>query len=1068
MTSVNKTPSPAPEGAELTGLHSNNQQTATSIGNRSLKGHYGPHPHQDHPSAYLAAKTGFSSRAVPANLRYDQSNQHFRNGNDHSTVSNGPDSSRFQYVAAGANRATGHHSGAVENPTADSSTINTSVSYGYHPHPHAGKAAQSAHVLKPTDTSEGRPNENVHEYEQQRKPLQFPVGPVFAGSAQQPTGSEPHSSNEHDEDSSRKVRLASQLAKHSATFAHQAPEPQSAADSALPHRMAASQLVHNLSVQGSSSLEPQEASQETPSSANANSLAAASYAAAHARYDESSPTADQQKSPNDNDKYKRIRNMNFISASGDNVLRDHTGQEDNDDAFAGFSRSDLLNNAQGYQGSRASTSINTKNVGSERPTKPIYYTPSSAAINTQHQQKPEEGPSYDFSAASAALRRHRSMNANTSRNQTFESQEDARARALIRQMRLPTRSTISTNNLRREPSYSNNFERDQIQDEAVQRVRDMNLNLSKIQNRTDSQIRAYRPRSSQNLGNPYGATDQPHFSNRDADSKYTPHNQRRYSQVNQFSYVDGEFSSNDDGSYGVSPVETRAAAQQSSRGPLAATYSVPGRASIASNDGDVENLHKRLSRAYIDHEREETYAIDLGAGRLISPEELEAIARRNVDPMVSELAERAAQENQRKQQAIEAKAAKKQAKEEKKQRKRDEKMRKAEEKRLAKERAKFAKQMSKDAGKTDKVAPVPITDHEQDSTTSSEVSYDDQEQTDQSFDPAAQEYLIQQTDILNATKQQETYRGDREAEEDEYQPRGAELSGANDHNLGVPSHYLHDEEIGGALSEGEGNEVDGIERSRFPTVDGNGKSLQETNDTIPRASSPGRYADLDRYPVVQETVILPDGQERLIIPNNDESAGTNGYNLSEYKSDSPQKDEDDEDDLDENDKIFNKASPKSPVAWLRKKLKDQKDKAAVKRMLEEDSFKKQSDDERVYGNDLQGDGPPAANGFIKHEQRPQVVETHYEPGLVTEKTGEEVPDLVDAQPHVNISSIPRKNDNLGEVLDETYVSKVDAIPGGLEDFEPKKAKAVNGNGQLINHFPEPSKDPIGAAFHEDL
>ncbi|EPX72027.1 uncharacterized protein SOCG_03960 [Schizosaccharomyces octosporus yFS286] len=1065
MTSVNNTSLPSPDGAELTGLHSDSQQTATTISNKSLKGHYGSHPHQDHPSAYVAAKTGFTSRTVPADLRYDQSNQVSQNGNDLSTVSNRPNQSRFQYVAAGANRAAGHRSGGFENPSADSNSIHTSGSYGYHPHPHAGKAAQSAHVIKHTDMSEGRPNENGYGHDEQRKPLQFPTNPVFAGSAQQPIGTDPHSSNEFDEDSSRKVRLASQLAKHSATYAHQAPEPESASDPALPHRMAASQLVHNLSVQGSSSLEPQESSREAPSSANANSLAAASYAASHAKYDKSQPNVEQSTSPKGDDEYQRVRNMNLISPSGDNFLRDHTGQEDNGDAFAGFSRSDLLNNAPGYQGSRASTYGNTKNAGSERPVKPIYYAPGSTTISNQHQQKPKEGPTYDFSAASAALRRHRSMNANTSRNDNFESQEDARTRDWIRQMRLPTRSTIATNDYRQEPSYSNNVDRDQIQDEAIKRVRDMNLDLSKIQNRTDSQIRAYRPRSSHHPAYSYAGTDQ---YSRDADNAYVPQNQGRYSQANPVSYIDGRSSWNDEDSYGASPVEVRGAAHQGFSRPSTVVGSVPGRGGVSSNDADVEALQKRLSRAYIDHEREETYAIDLGAGRLISPEELEAIARRNVDPMVSELAERAAAENQRKQQASDSKAAKKQAKEEKKQRKRDEKARKAEEKRLAKERAKFAKQMSKDAGRTDEVAAAPITDHEQETSTSSAESYDGQEQGDQSFDPAAQEYLIQQTDIQNAAKQQELSGSGREAEEDVYQPRDTGYSGVVDHNLGVPSHYLHDEEYGGALNEGGGNQVDYAERSHFPTPTDHadqGNGLQETTDTVPRASAPEQYADLNHYPVVQETTILPDGQGGFVFPNDDESAAVNGYNDSEYKSDSLQKNEDD---LDENDKVFNKASPKSPVAWLRKKFKNQKDKAAVKRMLEEDSYKKQASDGKVHGDGLQDNKPLATNGFTKHEQRPQAVETHYEPGLVTEKTGDEVPDLVAAQPHAKISSIPRTNSNLGELLDGSYVSKTDAVPGGLGDFESKNEKAVNGSGQVINHFPEPSKDPIGAAFHEDL
>ncbi|EPY49803.1 fungal protein [Schizosaccharomyces cryophilus OY26] len=1050
MTSLNNTSPTTPSGDELTGLHSVDQQTTSTTGNKSLKGHYGPHPHQDHPSAYVAAKSGYTSRNLTPNYR---DNQPSRTANDYSTASDG--------TAAGT-RHQARSTSAVESPESGPGSMDASGSFDYQPHPHAGKAAQSAHVFKYINLSEGEPNANATDYEEHRKPLQFLSGPVFTGSAQQPppTDLNPQPSNEHDEEASRKIRLASQMAKHSATFAHQTPEPQPATESELPHRMAASQLVHNISLQGSSSLKPKESSYEVSPPVNLNSLAAASYAASHSRpYDESSapPTVEQQKSSYDDG---RVRNMHMFSASGNNALRDRTQQDmvahgNRDDAFANFSKSNILNNAPGYQGSRASASINTKNVSNERHSKPIYFSPGSGAVTSPYQQKPKE-PSYDFSAASAALRRHRTTDVNTSRDQTFESQEDSRARAFIRQMRFPSSSPIATSGPGNDPGYPNisGTEREQIQSEAIQRVRDMNLDLSKIQNRTDSQIRAYRPRSSADYKSVGQSVHPPHTG---ASSSYTPHSQRRFSQTGQFPNNEGEIPEN--GSDGINPVGMQAAAQRSNRNSMAA---VPRRTGVASNDVDVEALQRRISRAYIDHEREEAYAIDLGAGRLISPEELESIARRNVDPMVSELAERATQENQRKQEANEAKNAKKLAKEEKRQKKRDEKARKAEEKRLAKERAKFAKQMSKEAGKTDEAAPTVIADQEQGST-SSEVSFGEQEQEDQSFDPTTQEFLIQKTDIANATKQQEMSSTERGAEEEVQQPTRAELSGATerDLNANVPDQYLHD----------EANELDGIGRPPVSTVESNESDLQRRNEAAYTTSPNGQFTDSNQFPVVQETVIMYDGQEQAVSPNLDEVTEAPMFDdAGEYKRDVSQKD-----DLDESAKVLNKNSPKSPVAWLKKKLKNHKDKAAVKRMLEEDSSKRLSENEKVHVSALQRDVSPIGDGMTpaaENEQRPPVVETHYEPGSVMKKTEGEMPAVVDAQPHVNVSSVPQTNGGVEEALDEAAVSKTDEYPVENGNFEQKKENTgeekEESSNQVVGHFPIPGKEPIGAAFHEDL
>ncbi|EEB09053.2 fungal protein [Schizosaccharomyces japonicus yFS275] len=85
-----------------------------------------------------------------------------------------------------------------------------------------------------------------------------------------------------------------------------------------------------------------------------------------------------------------------------------------------------------------------------------------------------------------------------------------------------------------------------------------------------------------------------------------------------------------------------------------------GPLAMQTDPEELRRLEERLAAARVD---DNEMLINIGGGSTISPEELEIIARRHVDPMVDELSERAAADRLAKEQQIEAKRAKKEAKE---------------------------------------------------------------------------------------------------------------------------------------------------------------------------------------------------------------------------------------------------------------------------------------------------------------------------------------------------------------------------------------------------------------------
>ncbi|CAB40018.1 eisosome assembly protein Eis1 [Schizosaccharomyces pombe] len=1174
-----------PTNAEFPGLHAMERYKPATSESLYVKGHYGPHPHKEHPAAYVAAKTGFNATSRRQSVREHHSSHE-------GSAQLNPD--RILYMSAGAVTAAVPNKEHTDNVTT-SQTIRYETSSQPSQevyHPHAGKAAQSAHVMNST---ESRPSSAHVSSSYTQKPFAFPLGPVFATSSQA-AASETALPSGYEPDEARFIG-ASQLAKLSASHAHQTPAQTVDDDVPLPTRMAATELVGHIPLRAANYAN--EYSQDVPASThraaselvhgvpmrasgindpkhdldaatrhNINSVAAASYVAARSRVieeEEEPPNEVKERMDYEADAQRRIRKMNVFGSAGA-ALRERTQQDlmaneqEHSGEFAGFSRN-LTNTAAApttYEYKRPTSSYTAKDATSKvyrsntyKPKSSVngsVYRSKSVKSTTSHNKVPERNsvPAYNeklmhSSAANAAILSHKNYSPPVQPTRDDEvSQEDARVKEIVRGMKLPlTSSSLSAAAYRpMEKQDPATVERHHIQAEATQRVRDMKLDLTKLESKTNDEIRSYRPRNV--VIKPYAAATPP---------KNIPSTYRAPQAPSVLSPVvtasEGDFELD-----GITPERqqtmTRSTYQESSQRPfhedpfrthpgLLQAVARNHRNSLANIDErimrqnqaatantntvsetDIEALERRLSKAYRMEAQEEAYAINIGGGRVISPEELEEIARRNVDPMVSELSERAAQERERKEQAKEAKRLKKLAKEEKRLKKKEEKARKAEEKRLQKERAKYAKQMSRESAHADQaiantgpVAP-PYFEHETEPSHYEEEEEEEPEERreesshfsessgNNEFEETEQEYthgygndvLVQRTDVVNNFGESSHAHDNAVNEKRDLGRNGfgdvdeQDATEVYRHSIEriVPGDYLHDEKTRDTLTREspafrseeavvEVADEDHPHASEAERAHSYSNRKQASSESSPESQSThyNDYEGTEDNIVRQTTTVDEDGHQEQTTST---TKVAHPIPVSNGLSSPPRER------LDDNAKeILSRSSPKSPVAWFKRKFKNRKDKAAVKRMLEEDSSKQLSSGRDVVA-------PTSVNHDVSHvgESTKPAVNNSTKPVAVTSKNGHSrngshaahSNNVIGTQPHVNVSAVPNTG-NLKDALEGSAVSKtddVDNVVSGHSNVNGVSKSRPNiverSEDYVISHLPEQSRAPIGAAFQEDL